>query len=327
MAEEKKEIEDILAEPEKEDLDIEEAVAETEETKEEEAPDIEPERKDKEEEEKEEKNASDEPKEEKAEEETTTPKPLLTKVEKKSKKKWVIVAIVAATILITAAIVLGIVYWLTARNQTKKDESNTKTTAEETEDNTEEDTTTVDKSVYVNEAVGLNLRKEPNINAEILATMPQGTKLIPLETSGEWIKVEYNGKTGWCMVTYTSSTNPLVYNNTDYSFSITFPSTWAGYKIFKKDMGDSIALYVAIPTTDTKWTESDPVEKGYASLFAFGIYTKAKWEIAKNEEMKPTYLGEKGDYVITWSSGQATPTDLTNRFEEIKSIIDTFKLI
>jgi hypothetical protein len=157
--------------------------------------------------------------------------------------------------------------------------------------------------------------------------MPYGTKLTPLETSGDWIKVEYNGKTGWCMASYTSAENPLIYKNTDYGFEITFPVAWSGYKIFKKDNTDSITLYVAIPTTDKNWVESVPVEKGYASLFAFGIYTKEKWEIAKNEEMKPTYLGEKGNYAITWSSGQATPTDQTARFSEIKSIINTFKII
>jgi uncharacterized protein YgiM (DUF1202 family) len=346
MAEDKKEIEDILAEPDEEDLYIEEAVSEPEET-EEETPDIEPEeeseserpssKRDKTSEKKPEKKA-EKPEPKKKEEDDILEKAvsdtesgsqepgkdsILEKPIKVKKKWWKVALVVTITALVTAAAVLGVVYWLSTRNQNKVEEPK----AEETK--TEEpavEPAAADKSIYVNAVGGLNLRKEPNTTAEILAIIPNGTKLTPLETSGEWIKVTYETKTGWVKTEFTTTTNPLVYENTDYGFSLTFPQAWAGYKFFKKIVDGVAVYYVALPTTDKNWSES-AAEAGYASFFTVGVYTKAQWAAAQSEEMKPLKIGEKGDYIFSFSSGQATPTDLTARFNEIKGIIDTFKIL
>lgn len=326
--EEKLDIEDIKG---SEDLDIEEAVAEPAEP-EEKIPEIEPKEVEKEKEPVpvEEKIEDDKDVLEKAVTNTKTEvkeEKTLEKEKKTKKSKWKIALIVIVTVLMTVAVVLGLIYWLTVKNQTKSEDIKTEEPKVE-EPKTDDTAVLSDKSVYVNATDGLRLRKEPNPNAEILDTMPFGTKLTPLETSGDWIKVEYNGKTGWCMSTYTSAVNPLIYKNTDYGFEITFPSTWSGYKLFKKVMTDgSIVYYVAIPTTDKSWPESS-ADAGYASLFTIDVYTKAQWQALQAEEgIKPTKLGEKGDYVYAWSSGQATPTDATARFAEIKSIIATFKIV
>lgn len=347
--ENKKEIEDILAEPDKEDLDIEEAVLEPEEA-EEEAPEIQPEEesaeevaqeevseetasyektKDKKKTEKKEKAGREEKKEDKKDvlekaieapsaevAEKTAERPVKVK-----KRGWKIALLILLTILFTATAVLGGVYWWTNKNKAKTEETKTEVTVPEPE------SVDADNSIYVNSAEGLNLRKEPSLTGEILDIIPNGTKLTPLETNGDWIKVEYNGKIGWVNKEFTTTKNPLVYENTDYGFSVTFPASWANYKFIGKQIeGGTMTYYVALPTTDKNW--SDPSgTSGYGSLFVISVYTKTEWQTVQAEELKPTKLGEKGNYVFAWSSGQAAPTDLADRFEEIKSIIDTFKVI
>lgn len=43
----------------------------------------------------------------------------------------------------------------------------------------------------------LRLRVAPNTNAAVLASMPNGSKVIVNGTSGSWSHTTYNGKTGW----------------------------------------------------------------------------------------------------------------------------------
>lgn len=243
---------------------------------------------------------------------------------KASRGKWKTVLMILISVLVTAALVLGGVYWYMS-TQNKEEPKKEEPRQEETKK--ENTTATTEKVVYVSPAEGLRLRKEPNPNAEILATMPQGTKLVPLETQGDWIKAEYQGKTGWCLSTYTSAENPLVYKDTKYGFQITFPEAWAGYKFFEKNIDGAIVFYLGLPTTQAGWTGTG-VDAGYSSMFAISVYTKAQWATASAEEgPKPTKLGEKGDYVFAWSQAQATPKDLEKRFAEISSVIDTFKVI
>lgn len=49
---------------------------------------------------------------------------------------------------------------------------------------------------------GLNMRKSPEIGAERLLLIPDGTILTVTEESGEWAKTSYLGKTGWVMKKY-----------------------------------------------------------------------------------------------------------------------------
>jgi hypothetical protein len=325
MAEpEKKEIEDILAKPEGDELDIEEAVSESEEVEKEETPDIEPEKEaDKDVLEK----AVSETKEAESEE---APEEVIEKPKKKMKKGLKITLIVGLTILVTTSAVLGAVYWFTLRNQkntdtTEQAQPNATSTTEETVEPT---TAATDASVYVNTTDGLRLRKEPSPTAEILDTMPFGTKLTPLEKSGDWIKVTYNSKTGWCMAAYTGTENPLVYKNTDYSFQITFPTTWATYKLIptKAEEGVTAGYYVALATTDTSYIDSSG-EKGYDSLFAISIYTLDQWAAAQPQEgPKPTLAVKNDKYVIAYSLPNGIPAkDMEERTKEAKTVIATIK--
>lgn len=250
------------------------------------------------------------------------PATVLEPVKKKKKNLWGSIVIVLLTALVTAAAVLGVVWYLNKNNQ-PKEEAKEEVTATEEEVTKEEE-----KSVFVNSSVGINLRKEPSITAEILAIIPNGTKLTILDENAGWYKVEYQNKEGWVSKEFVTKNDPGEYTNADYGFSLAFPETWSGQKAVKKSVeGTTSTYYFGLPTTDTTW--SDPSdEPGFASFFAISVYTPAQWQALLAEEgaAKPTKLGEDGGYVFAWSQGQATPTDLSSKFSDVKSIIATFKL-
>lgn len=243
------------------------------------------------------------------------------------KRTWLVVLLTAlATLLVASG---GYVAW-----QSYKADKTLK--AEEKIENpvvTKKDTTpaaTDQKMVYVNVPEGLNLRKEANASAEVLAIVPYGSKLVVLETSGDWYKTTFDSKTGWLAKLYTQETDPLVYKNSTYGFQITFPSTWA-YKLFPSKFGSSgitAGYYVAVPTADTKVDESSSgVDKGYASLFAISIYTPAQWDTAKGAGgPMPTLAVQNASYVIAYSLPNGiTSSDLTAKVVEAKSVVATIK--
>lgn len=322
---EKLDIDDIK-EPE-DGLDIEEAVSEESDSKN----DLEQEDVEKEEETKKEIPEAEDDKDvlEKVVAETEPEKDVIKKDSSNKKRKfnWKIFGIVTVIILIVAAAVLGgIYYFMKYKKDTKQPETTTQET--KTEESTEKPKTETRESgnyVYVNSETGLNLREEPNTSAKIIVIIPWGTKLPILEEKTGWYKTEYSGKQGWINKDYVQAKNPQIYENTEYGFSLTFPLTWGGYKLTKKTVDGVIVYYVGLPTTDKNWVESS-MESGYASLFAISVYTKAQFTQAQSMEMPPSKLAEKGDYVFSSSHGQATPTDLADKFNDVNSIIQTFKV-
>lgn len=316
---EKLEIEDIKDPDEKiEDLDLEEAVSEETE------PTVEKEESKQEEPAKEEKPEPTPPAEEVEEviEKTSEIKKLKKPFFSKS------VLIIVLLVIVAAALILGGVYYYLNNKKAAETTTETPQVTEGEEETVSEEPVSTDVYRYVSEPVGLNLRKDPNTNGELVALMPFGSKLKVLDEQNDWLQVEYDGKTGWCAKLYTSTTNPLVYQNSDYGFELTFPQSWAGYKFFKKSISGSAATYyVGLPTTDTTWTDSG-VDKGYASFFAVSVYTSAQWStIAAEDGPTPTKLGEKSGYVFAWSSAQSTPSDLESKFNDTKTIIATFKTL
>lgn len=318
---EKLDIEDIKDPDEKiEDLDLEEAVSEEAEPA----------------------TEKEEPKEEKTKKEDDpkpTPSPeaveaviAKTSEVKKPRKPFPLKPVLIALLLIilTAALVLGGVYYYLNNKKKTDDAANNppQTTDATSETAASEAPVSTDVYRYVSEPVGLNLRKEASTMGELVALMPFGAKLKVLNDQNDWLQVEYNSKTGWCAKQYTSTTNPLVYQNTDYGFELTFPQSWAGYKVFKKSItGTTATYYVGLPTTDTAWTDSG-VDKGYASLFAVSVYTSAQWTTAAGGSGSiPSKLGEKGGYVFAWSSAQSSPSDLESKFSDNKTIVATFKTL
>jgi len=241
------------------------------------------------------------------------------------KKTWLIVLLtVLATLLIAGG---AYVAWqsYTADKELKAEEKIENPVVEKTETPVTTPTTT-EKSVYTTAPEGLNLRKEPKADAEVLAIIPIGTKLVVLETSGDWVKVEYDSKLGWVAKLYTSETNPLAYQNTTYGFGLTFPSTWGSYTVVKRDDVDAGAtayLDVFLVTTDTAIYPD-----GKSSMFVIGIYTPSQWAtLSAGEGPKPGLLKETAKYVYTYSPSQATPEDLVALRANINDIVKTFAVL
>jgi hypothetical protein len=242
------------------------------------------------------------------------------------KKIWLIVLLSTLGVLLLVA--GGYVAWQSynANKKLTAEEKVEKTVVADTKDTP---ATTTETVVYVNAPDGLNMRQEPKADALVIALIPNGTKLVVLETSGDWYKVTYEGKTGWCAKLYTTGTNPLVYKNSTYGYEMTFPATWA-YKLFpiKEEDGVTAAYYVAVPTTDTTSDETSMgIDKGYLSLFAITVYTPAQWDTAsKAEGPKPTVAIQNANYVITYSKPNGTiPSYLAARAAEVSSILATLK--
>lgn len=88
--------------------------------------------------------------------------------------------------------------------------------------------------IWVTADGGLFMRKEPNSKAEILKTIPNGTKLEALETQAEWYKVSYMNQTGWVNKGYVTTKTPAedpiknwnTYQNKSFNYSVRYPSEW-----------------------------------------------------------------------------------------------------
>lgn len=51
----------------------------------------------------------------------------------------------------------------------------------------------------------LNVRREPNVNSEILTRLPNGTVVEILDCQGRWYKIRYNGQEGYAFKHYISA--------------------------------------------------------------------------------------------------------------------------
>lgn len=242
---------------------------------------------------------------------------------KGSSKKKILIALAVVLALLLGALG-GYLYFKNA-NKPKEEVKQEESKAEEPKEET------VEKDVYVKAEGGLNMRKEPEASSEVVAVIPNGTKLSVLEEKGSWYKVEYKGEEGWISKEYTSDENPLVYENTTYGFQLTFPDSWSSYKVIEKDVdnGDgttSKVLYVGIKTADAN-TEST-VGKGYVDMFAISALTPQQWAtIDAGEGPKPAYLGQNSKYVFAWSPSQAGTDDTKDERELMTSILKTFKIL
>lgn len=239
------------------------------------------------------------------------------------KKTWLLVTVlIVATLLVAAGAYVA--YQSYRADKTLKSEEKIENPV--VEDKTEEKPVTSEQVIYTNSSEGLNMRKEPKADAEVLAVIPNGTKLVVLETSGDWYKVEYDSKMGWVAKLYTTDTNPLAYKNTDYGFGLTFPSSWGTYTVVKRTTADGATAYydVFLATADTT-TPSVITDGGKASMFVIGVYTPTQWVAVNAEEgPKPAVVKETAKYVYTYSVAQWTPEDLRTLSSDVSTIIKTF---
>ena len=228
-----------------------------------------------------------------------------------------ILAAAAALITLLVGIYFGNLYFQI--HQVRQEVASTTTTT----------TTMPEKTVYINASGGLNMRKDPISSSDVLAVIPNGTKLTVINEQDGWYKVQYNGQTGWISKDYTSSESPLVYKNTDYGFQLTFPKDWSSYKVVKKDVnnGDgtiSPTLYVGIKVSDPNYNSE--VGKGYADMFVISVYTPGEWNNIKNGGGPiPSVLAKNDNYVFTSLPSQASPDDVASERNEISDTLKTFK--
>ena len=111
----------------------------------------------------------------------------------------------------------------------------------------------------------------------------------------------------------------IVYSNSQYGFSLTFPQTWKGYTAKSRTLNWG------------SFGTSDSVDFGFSvqdSLFNIGVHTKSQWQQIKSEEgPTPTYLGESSQYVFGYATAQDAANDtIITRMKEISDIVKTFKV-
>ncbi len=92
------------------------------------------------------------------------------------------------------------------------------------------------EKLYVNTARGrlLNLRAEPSLDAKLVKRLKRGMEVTVLQTANEtegWTYVHANGKDGYVMTKFLSSTKPVNYKLTERSYN--FRSVTA-YKVKAK---------------------------------------------------------------------------------------------
>lgn len=120
----------------------------------------------------------------------------------------------------------------------------------------------------------------------------------------------------------------LTYNNPIYNFTLTFPSTWTGYKFKGVQLaGLRITYYIEVPTTDKTAIGDTYIDAGYYSPFAISVYTPQEWAQAATEEgPRDTLLIQGANYVFAYSKANGTPPPDFNMSSDIDTIIKSFKL-
>ena len=100
-----------------------------------------------------------------------------------------------------------------------------------------------------------------------------------------------------------SASTSLIYANSTYGFTLTFPASWAGYKMKEKVFVDSvITYYINIPTTDETAIATDSNDAGYDSPFAITVYTLAQWDALQTQEGPiDTLIAKNATYAFGWS--------------------------
>lgn len=126
----------------------------------------------------------------------------------------------------------------------------------------------------------------------------------------------------------TPATTNLTYTNSTYGFTLTFPSTWHGYKMKEVVLtGELKTFYIEVPTTDTSATGSSTADAGYFSPFAISVYTPAQWqEVVNAEGPHDTLITQNSNYVFGWSRSNGIPPSDFTMSADIATIIASFKL-
>jgi hypothetical protein len=103
----------------------------------------------------------------------------------------------------------------------------------------------------------------------------------------------------------------LVYTNTQYGFSLSFPPTWKGYSVTNETVPGTAAV----------------LNFGFAqqkSIFMIVAYTRAMWDRSKHDDLT-YYLGANNSYAFIYNPAQGGADQVMSaRLAELKSILATF---
>lgn len=93
---------------------------------------------------------------------------------------------------------------LASANSQEKSKESTNDNKEETSKTSENEVSeNLNKTAYISSS-GINFRKEPNTDSEILKTFVQNAKITILSEEGDWYKIQYKEQTGYVIKTYVS---------------------------------------------------------------------------------------------------------------------------
>lgn len=112
----------------------------------------------------------------------------------------------------------------------------------------------------------------------------------------------------------------IFYNNSDYGFSLTFPSTWNGYFTTERTL-----------TWGAPIGSTNSLDFGFAaqdSIFNISMFTHQQWTDLQNMEGPiPGYLGENSQYVFAHDTAQfAANAEMTSRRSEVSGILETIRI-
>jgi hypothetical protein len=112
----------------------------------------------------------------------------------------------------------------------------------------------------------------------------------------------------------------IFYNNSDYGFSLTFPSTWNGYFTTER------TLTWGAPIGNTNSLDFGFLAQD--SIFNISIFTHQQWTDLQNMEgPTPGYLGENSQYVFAHDTAQfAANAEMTSRRSEVSGILETIRI-
>jgi len=163
-----------------------------------------------------------------------------------------------------------------------------------------------------------NIEKMEDLNKQI-KTLQESSAAATTSTSEESTN---------SVAASSTATDPFLYTNSKYGFTLTFNSKWTGFELVSATPSDTTALtylYACVPTTSAEWSDQ---KQGMFCPFAITVVNKGKrtaFEQA-NDPLIPTYLKSGDTYAYYYSQAQDQPEDGAGVMADVKNVIATFYL-
>ena len=116
------------------------------------------------------------------------------------------------------------------------------------------------------------------------------------------------------------STDPYLYTNAKYEFTMQLNSKWEGYKVTQQTITASDSAGIDkyrfyLPTTDMNLVADSADTKGYANALIVSIYPLSVWKRTQAESgPKPALVAQNSKYVAAIETWQNPPRDLADKF-------------